>query len=112
MATLKELKEKLTGAKNDKVKAVLQKKIDQMEAESKQAKKKALIDKTYQYVDKYLEFCDEKRTPYVFFLKNKTGGIEQIKSFVLNRILNTPNKTMGSAIMDLEMQLDPVYEDY
>ena len=33
MATLKELKEKLASAKNEKVKAVLQKKIDQMEAE-------------------------------------------------------------------------------
>jgi len=72
--------------------------------------KKALIDKTYKYVDKYLEFCDEKRTPYVCGLKNKTGGIDQIKSFVLNRMLSTPNKSVGSAIMDLEKQLDPVYE--
>ena len=77
-----------------------------MEAKEKQK----LIDDCIYLIDEYLKFCNEKSTPYVCKLKDTEGGVEQIKNYVINRMM--AGKPVGEAIMELERQLDPIYSDF
>jgi len=56
----------------------------------------------------YLEYCNEKRTPYLCALKETKEGYKEIEDFVLLSVCNGGNQ-VGQAIMDYERQLNPNY---
>lgn len=74
--------------------------------------KEQLVNNIIQITEKYLEYCNEKRTPFVCELKNKKGGVDKIKQFVLNRCLNTQDMPVGRAIQEMEKTLNPIYVDF
>jgi len=69
---------------------------------------KKVIQGVKDILAKYLEFCNEKRTPYVCRLKSTPQGYKQIEDFVLKVAIRGKNK-VGYAIMQMERQLDPNY---
>ena len=79
-----------------------------MNREEKEKIKKDLLQTT----EKYLEYCNEKRTPFVCELKNKKGGVDKIKKHVLHMCLNYADMPVGRAIQDLEKTLNPYYDDF
>tara|TARA_R110000751_G_scaffold145166_2_gene248864 strand:- start:444 stop:683 length:240 start_codon:yes stop_codon:yes gene_type:complete len=59
-------------------------------------------------LSEYLEYCDEKRTPYVCALKQTKEGYKEIEEFVVHSVCMGGN-TAGYAIMEKERQLNPNY---
>jgi len=57
---------------------------------------------------KYLEFCNEERTPYVCNLKSTPQGYKEVEDFVIKVTIRGGNK-VGFAIMEMERHLDPNY---
>ena len=67
-----------------------------------------LISEYKKIISKYLEYCDEKRTPYVCALRQTKEGYKEIEDFVLESVCMGGN-TAGYAIMEKERQLNPNY---
>ena len=72
------------------------------------AKYQATIDRCKKILSQYLEFCNEKRTPYVCKLKSTPQGYKEIEDFVIQVVIRG-GESVNYAIMEKERQLDPNY---
>ncbi len=72
------------------------------------AKYEATIDRVKKILSQYLEFCNEKRTPYVCKLKSTPQGYKEIEDFVVQVVIRG-KESVNYAIMEKERQLDPNY---
>jgi|7_EtaG_2_1085326.scaffolds.fasta_scaffold272069_2 hypothetical protein len=68
----------------------------------------ATIVRCKKILEKYLKYCNEKRTPYLCALKETKEGYKEIEDFVLQATIKGHN-SVGEAIMDYERQLNPNY---
>jgi hypothetical protein len=56
------------------------------------AKYQATIERVKKTLAQYLEFCNEKRTPYVCELKSTPQGYKEIEDFVI-KVVNGKRET-------------------
>jgi len=67
-----------------------------------------LIQEVKEVLAQYLKFCNKERTPYICNLKSTPQGYKEIEDFVL-KVSIRGGKKVGSALMQMERQLNPNY---
>ena len=71
-------------------------------------KSKAVILELKMVIKEYMDFCNEKNTPYVCKLKNTQEGYKAIEDFIIQSILET-DMSVSEAIVQKERILNPNY---
>jgi len=68
--------------------------------------KNNLVESIKLNINKYLDFCNEKNTPYVCKLKNQKDGYETIHNYILKCVFDK-NMLVPESLSSLERYLDP-----
>ncbi len=59
-------------------------------------------------IKEYMDYCNEKNTPYVCKLKQTKEGYKAIEDFIINMVIQT-DKSVSEAIVEKERILNPNY---
>ena len=70
--------------------------------------KELIVNKIKIQIDEYLEFCDEKNTPFICKLKNEKNGVQKIHNFVLKYVFEE-KADVPTGLTVFERILNPLY---